>query len=120
MDDNKSSKDGAIVSKESENRKPGKPKGLPKSGGRTKGTVNKRTEVFAEAIEQIGFGLPERIKNLYESTNDEYIKLALINLVVKYVHPVPKPREVDTDEVDVSSPEEFTPAKILQITNEKE
>lgn len=114
MDDTKSSKDGA--SKVDKNR-PGK---KVKHGGRVAGTPNKRTTAFAEAIVNSGFNLAHQIKSLYESTQDEYVKLALLKLALTYTVPVPKPREVDQEDELPSSNEPISVNNILKITNGKE
>jgi hypothetical protein len=68
----------------------GRPKGFPKSGGRTKGTPNKKSKVFSDELESNGFDLAKSIVELFKTTQNESIKLSLIELVTKYKVPVPK------------------------------
>lgn len=117
MDEKKGLKDESNISIVEKNRKGRKP-GTPKTGGREAGTPNKKTLVFAEAIEAAGFNLEQAIVSLFNSTSDEYIKLALINMVAKYKLPVPKPREVDVEDEDDSNPVSES-VNILALTNEK-
>lgn len=111
MDEKSSPKEGAIISKVEKSRKAGKPKGLPKSGGRTAGTPNKKTASFSEELENKGFSLAEAIVNLFNSTTNESIKLHLIELVAKHKLPIPKQKEQEDEELE----ETTTTTDILKV-----
>lgn|GEM_PF-826279 len=78
-----------------------KPKGLPKSGGRQKGTPNKRTIGFLEVLEGKGI-------NLLETIIDEAMGLSgrdKINVLVDllpYVYPKRKPTEQEPFSITAS------------------
>lgn len=92
--------------------KPGRPKGQPKTGGRTAGTPNKKTISFSEELEASGFNLSKAIVNLYNNTDNENIKLHLIELVAKYKVAIPKYKEIEEEPVQ---DEQSSSADILTI-----
>lgn len=77
-------------------------KSRKKTGGRTKGTPNKKTSSFQDALESQGFSVPESMVKLFNSTQDDRIKLSIIELSLKYSLPVPKPKEENPEDSDDS------------------
>lgn len=55
-------------------RKGGRPKGTPKTGGRKKGTSNKRTYWLRDELERVGFDWALEIKKSFEIDNFERIQ----------------------------------------------
>lgn len=112
--DSKRLKDEPKKSKVENNRAPTK----AKTGGRQPGTPNKKTQLFADALDAAGFDIATAIVNLFDQTNDEYIKLSLIGLALKYRVPIPKPKEHPEDDqmvIEVNTP--ISTENILKITN---
>jgi hypothetical protein len=85
------------VSKVGEKRNAGgRPKGTEKTGGRTKGTPNKKTLNF---IDELGNFKPvQELLNLFAYTQDDNLKFAIIKEILKYVYPQRKAVEVSTNE----------------------
>ena len=65
-----------------------KPKGLPKSGGRQKGTPNKnRQELVAIAEGILGRAPIEELCHYYKSKGDEALALQALKEICSYCHP---------------------------------
>lgn len=69
---------------------PGKPKGLPKSGGRVKGSVNKTTADFRKLFVEILAGEVENIKESLDIVRNKSHKdyLEIYSKYAKYFTPV--------------------------------
>lgn len=128
MDEKKGLKDESafpkVENKNVENiRKPGKPKGLPKSGGRQAGTPNKSTKKWSEILDLKEFNIPEEsIKLFLNESTPPHIKLQILQFLAQYTTASIKPKEDESDE-DESIPEtsELNTNNILKLTNgEKE
>lgn len=112
MDDKKDlSKDAGAISKVVKSGKPGKPKNLPKSGGRTAGTPNKKTLSFANELDSLGFSIPEKIIELYELAPDVTTKIEVVKLAAKYRLPIPT-TPID-DSIDVTPDTETSLISII-------
>lgn len=74
-----------------------------KTGGRKKGTPNKKTVSFRQALNEQGFDVSESMVSLYSSTDNDSIKLAIIELALKYSQPVPKAKEENNPDEEDSS-----------------
>lgn len=59
--------------------------------GRPKGSPNKASSIFREALDAIGFNIPEKAVELYESCEREDIKQKILDMMAKYSHPTFKP-----------------------------
>lgn len=109
MDDN-GFKDESI-SKVENNRKPGKPKGLPKSGGRVSGTPNKSNAKWSEVLESKEFSIPEQaIKLFFDENTQPSLKLQILTFLASYTASTIKPKE----EV-VESEESQPPSDIINL-----
>lgn len=87
-----------FVSKVDKNRNMPRPSGLRKTGGRAKGTLNKRTSLLANDLEERGFSLPdELIKNYRSLDPDKQAAFLLKMMDFFYIKPTQK------DGVDFSS-----------------
>ncbi len=62
-----------------------RPKGLPKTGGRTKGTPNKNRTDLVEAIASQGIDIPKKIVEVLNSLNPEKQANFLVGLM-PYIH----------------------------------
>ena len=70
-------------------------KGKEKTGGRKKGTPNKRTVDF---IERLGdFDLVAELKKLYHSTKDDNLKGQILKTLMEYAYPKRKAVEMSAD-----------------------
>jgi hypothetical protein len=84
-------------------RKPGRPPGLPKTGGRAKGTRNKRTVIGSEALRSLAPKAKKTLSKLLEA-GDVETRARAAALVLAYVYG--KPREnVETHNTNVSTTE---------------
>lgn len=66
-----------------------RPIGLPKTGGRTKGTPNKRTLEFRAILEEAGFSIPKKALELYakaEERNELDLSFKILDFMAGYVH----------------------------------
>jgi hypothetical protein len=72
-----------------------RPKGLPKTGGRARGTPNKRTHELAEKLEKLGCDPIEGLARiaLADETAPE-LKVRCYAELAQYVHPKRKAMEV--------------------------
>lgn len=71
-------------------------KGHEKTGGRKKGTPNKKTLLF---IDELGcFKTINELISLYESTDDEHIKFAILKEFLKYQYPQRKAIDITPNE----------------------
>lgn len=66
--------------------------------GRTKGTPNKRTMKFAEALESTGFDVAVEAVKLFQETDDVHLKHKILTLLATYTVAVPKPKEESNEE----------------------
>lgn len=69
-----------------------RPSGLPKTGGRKKGTPNKRSELLSDNLNELGLDVSERITELLPQLSVEKQMSALIQLL-PYIFPKRKPLE---------------------------
>jgi hypothetical protein len=67
-----------------------RPKGLPKTGGRQKGTPNRSTKRFQESLDNLGFDIAEAAVKLFNSSTREDFKLNCLKLLAEYSCPRPK------------------------------
>jgi hypothetical protein len=66
----------------------GKPKGLPKTGGRTKGTTNKRTAEFVQQVASEGLTpLDYMLKVMRDDAMDTAMRNDMAKAAAPYVHP---------------------------------
>lgn len=63
-----------------------RPIGLPKTGGRRKGTVNKRTQNLMEILEQLNTSLPQMALNLLPDLKPEKQADVILKLM-DFVYP---------------------------------
>ena len=97
--------------------KPGKPKGLPKSGGRAKGTPNKASSRWSEVLEAKSFSIAEEAIGMFKDENTPpNIKFQILQFLAQYTTAAIKPREDESE-----NPEELNqPATdILTLVSEK-
>lgn len=74
-------------SKVEKNRKRGKPKGSPKTGGRKKGTPNKNSLLIREAMDQCGFNAIQEFILAYQQLEGPERKLAELHFLLPFVYP---------------------------------
>jgi hypothetical protein len=93
--------------------------GHVKSGGRIKGSKNKRTLVLEEMLEKNGFRYVEELIKAYNGEMNDANKMRLQALLqlLPYIVPRLKDMEVTTEEEDDDSlsEEEMPTAKLLEI-----
>lgn len=102
-----------------ENSKRGRPKGLPKTGGRKKGTRNKATMAFKETLDSLGFNVAEEAVRLFSEIQQHDLKLKVLDFIATYSTPKPKETEAPAP-IPAEQPEpELTndPDELLRIVN---
>lgn len=72
-----------------------RPAGLPKTGGRKKGTPNRRSELLSDNLNELGLDISERITELLPQLSTEKQMNALIQLL-PYIFPKRKALELQT------------------------
>lgn len=75
-------------------------KGKAKTGGRKKGTPNKRTKELAEVLG--AFDPAEKLVQIYNETDDLDLKAQICRDLLKYVYPQRKAVEMSAD-VDINN-----------------
>jgi hypothetical protein len=100
------------VSKVEINRNPGRPVGLPKTGGRTAGTANKKTLWLRDELERVGLSWADEFKSALESNNLQ--KANVLLELLPYLNPKLKEKEAADD---VQEPTDTT--DILSIVGKK-
>lgn len=73
-------------------------KSRKKTGGRQKGTPNKKTLEFVDALGS--FNPAKALVDLYETTEDDNIKLGCLKEMLKYIYPQRKAVEVNVETFD--------------------
>lgn len=100
-------------SKVEKNRKPkkqGKPKGAPKSGGRTAGTPNKKTIYLKDILSASGFEYGKAFSDAFsELPANERMKILLD--MVKFIAPELNPKDAPVDTIESG----FDQTDILKI-----
>jgi len=66
-----------------------RPVGLPKTGGRTKGTPNLKTLVLRESLSRVGFDIVNELHELYPSL-DPQTKAKVLLSFLPYLFPKPE------------------------------
>lgn len=104
-------------SKVEKNRKPGKPAGSPKSGGRKPGTPNKKTLWLRDELDSVNLSWGQEFKKALDSNDVK--KAEILVSILPFLNPKIKDRDVDIEE-DESTPEtEISVSKILDLTKAK-
>jgi len=69
----------------------GRPPGLAKTGGRTKGTPNRSTTVLRDKLAELGCEpIEELVKIARDSATERVLKVHIHSLFLRFTHPVPK------------------------------
>jgi len=85
-----------------------RPKGLPKTGGRTKGSINKSTLFLKDALDQLQLNIPKKLNELLPSLPVEKqadVLLKLLNYVYPQVSSQPM-EQLDATNITFDSEEE--------------
>lgn len=93
-------------------KKPGKKPGSTKSGGRVKGTPNKRSMAFGTVLDESGFSIPDKAIELFNTTDDNHLKFKILEFMASYSKPKIKEIQVE-DEPEQSQDSE--PVDVLKI-----
>lgn len=81
--------------------KQGKPTGLPKTGGRQKGTLNKKSYWLREQLADVNFNWAADFK---ESMNcADYERVDRLIALLPYLNPKIEPRKIDADDTGPSN-----------------
>lgn len=81
-----------------------RPKGTPKTGGRTKGTPNKATKTFGDVLSAKSFSIPEEAINLFQQTPDLNLKFKILQFLAEYSHSKVKEAEPKAPDAPTDSP----------------
>lgn len=107
MDEKTSFTDEAISNDELENNRKsnprGRPKGMPKTGGRKKAFVED-TSKWDEILDQNFFVIPqEAIKLFFDKNTSNALKFSILQFLAQYTTPSIKPKEADSNNVSSES-----------------
>ncbi len=91
--------------------------GLVKTGGRQKGSANKKTQLFKESLELLQLDIPTKIHDLLNQVSPEK-QLDILVKLMPYVFPQLKQIEIAHDATDESStlPDDYSG----QLSDEQE
>jgi predicted metallopeptidase len=76
--------------------------GTSKTGGRKKGTPNKRSRTFQDYLESINFYVPEKIIEKIEALSDED-QVKYLFRMLEYIYPKRKSIDLQADELNIST-----------------
>jgi hypothetical protein len=82
-----------------------KPIGSPKTGGRSKGTPNKKSQFLSDVFERHGIDLGDELVRIYKQSVFSEEKLQIIYKVLDYCYPKRKAIENDSDEDNSNAPQ---------------
>jgi hypothetical protein len=85
-------------------KRPGRPKGTGKTGGRSKGTPNNSTKTFADVLGANAFSIPEQAVQLFNSTADQNLKFKILQFLAEYSHSKVKEQEPQVPEEPQDNP----------------
>jgi hypothetical protein len=101
----------------------GRPKGYPKTGGRTKGTPNKATASFKEKLDTSEFDVATELIKYYKTADmPQDLRLKALQLLLEYSQYKPKaPDTADTAPPTEASQAlaEVTPEQLLKLVDEQ-
>jgi len=84
--------------------KGGRPLGLPKTGGRRKGTLNRNTLSIKEKLDGIGCDpVMELAEIAMDSKNPIEIRVGCLSEIASYVYPKRRPVDISSDESTVTN-----------------
>lgn len=81
-----------------QSKKAGKPKGLPKTGGRKPGSVNKKSYWLRDALESVNLNWPEEFKKAFDSL--DYKRAELLASLLPYLNPKIAEKDIDANDED--------------------
>lgn len=96
-----------------------RPKGLPKTGGRKPGSLNKRTILFADVLEGLKFSIPQKAVELYEHLPCD-LKLDCLKFLASFSHPKPVEREFSLSVMnsqDTTAVEKLSDQEIMRLAS---
>ena len=96
-------------------RKPGRPTGRPKTGGRTKGTPNKSTLALQQKLESLNCDpMTELVKIARDPETETGLKVSIYALLMRHTAPVPKPVDISTEDHREDDESVFTTPELMQ------
>lgn len=95
-------------------RKPGREKGCAKTGGRAKGTLNKKSLWLRDQLESVNFNWAIEFKD--SMTIQDYERARILVDLLPYLNPKIEPRKIDEDESEDSTI--FEPLVIHHVVKE--
>ena len=75
-----------------------KPTGSPKTGGRLKGTPNKKSQFLSDAFEAQGIDVAQEIVRHYKESPFDFDKLQILYKIMDYCYPKKKAIECPAEE----------------------
>lgn len=75
-----------------------RPMGMPKTGGRIRGTPNRRTQKLCDLFEHRGIDIPQRILDLLPKLDPDRQAIILLGLM-PYLYPKRKPIEISEESI---------------------
>ena len=78
---------------------PGRKPGLPKTGGRVKGSVNKNTIFARETLDKMDFNVIEELIGVWREIADPQAKFSALQAILPYL--LPKLKEIEVSATDL-------------------
>jgi hypothetical protein len=96
----------------------GRPKGLPKTGGRKKAVVED-TSHWDEVLKNNLFSIPQEAMKLYfDKDTSNALKFSILQFLAEYTTPAIKPQDKEL-QLNTEPPINSSPQDILKIVNDK-
>ena len=108
-----------VDNKKVDSKKPGKQPGSPKTGGRVKGTPNKRSLAFSTVLEDADFSIPDKAMELYKTTSDDNLRFKLLEFMASYSNPKIKDKDMPSEDEPTAQDEQVSSAQILNMVDTK-
>ena len=96
--------------------KRGRPPGLPKTGGREKGTPNRDTAAVREKLVALGCDPTEELVKLARDPKTETgTKVSIFSLLMRHTSPIPKPVEDSSQDPSIGDESAPTMEEVIKL-----
>jgi len=98
------------------NGKGGRPLGLPKTGGREKGTPNRDTAVLREKLVALGCDPTEELVKIARDPKTETgTKVSIYSLLMRHTSPIPKPVADSSQDLGIGDESAPTMEEVIKL-----
>ena len=101
------------------NQKIGRPLGLPKTGGRAKGTPNKATQSLREKLADLGCDPVQELVRIAQNSKIEDTKIEIYTKFLPHLHPKRKPADDSPgEEENTVDRQEISPEEAVNLARD--